>query len=1276
MRTRKRKKTIRAGLLSFSLVLVSWIHALRGEVPVSFVDIHLYSRSMEDVVIVTINGITCPSVSRLFPENRVIIDNGRIEERHNYEGRRGVQEKSKGFPTTIILLNRQSERICGLERGLLVLNNAKNESLVTDFYITHFCIDCEETEFSLRFRQDSSSLWNARTSFVGPVVNFGNHNVNDDVLCNYRKYQTSRHHVVKIGSTDANKFLTVRVIPSSDNLLLTPDPFAKTESQSRSLQTNYGIGSFENTEKKSYEQRSKQVRSTPRLPVVTGLFDPTPEDDYDVTYNIGSDVVDGRQFGINDDQCLVPFDECCENKDCLSVQDICVHRHCIDDGYLRITLKWVGDDDLDLFVLTPGGAEISYNHILDPVTLGRFGEDTVQLGFGHHVENIYFPIDGAPAGRYTFFVRPLITVEGRDLWTIDVVEGGIVVLSNSGEGASPELLYFRQAQAPTPYFSTETPADSPNRPPLEAPNLSPAQTTLQPGGIPMGPPTRSPQNDVDCSLFSSECCADNDCEQSTTMCIQRTCITDGNPRITLLWEGDSDLNLFVITPSGVEISADSVYDEISRGRYERDVDQSFLGPHVESVYFPLLGSPIGEYEYGVSSISQNDAGVPWVIEIYEGGQLVETREGTGESNSLTYLRSDGIVGPARPQPSPPECNSAQDECCVDSDCAASQVCVQRLCANEGSLRVTLEWVGDDNYDLFVETPSGAVISQDLKYDPQSGGEFGETSPQLTFGFQLEYVFFPTSGAPLGTYHFFVESTTTRGVGADVWKVRIYELGQLVQEESGIGDSRQYDYQRVMLPTPPTPFPVSSSPFPNPALPVDAPFQAGRPSRICPTEFECCDTSDCTDPSLICIQRTCLRSGDFVIDLKWTGNDSLHLVVITPLQDAISVQNPFDQESGGLHQSDPYQPGFGFHVERVVFPTGPPSGSYSFFVKSTMTDGDEDRWILKVYDSNQLATFEVGTGDSRTFLYNYEQGGSPSTPFPSTPNEPPPLPPSSLPEDCGSEVCKVGEEACVQETCVPEGNPRVTLHWTGNDDLGLVVVTPDGTIISADSPFDPISGGRFGHTDAAEDAGMQKEFGKHQENIFFPLMGGPVGVYQYYVTVPRVQGSDDSWIVSVAVGGVDVELQQGSGISNVFTFRYLGGIDLPGPQPGTCSSSSDCGSSQVCIDQYCLEEGNPHFILAYSGNDDLDLYVITPIETTIYSQNRDDVPSGGKFKDNGKGNGVQDTPGTHIEYVFFAPNIGPSVSTSTMSKLFDPPMTTTLGRSQSLFRVKLLVSNLE
>ena len=89
---------------------------------------------------------------------------------------------------------------------------------------------------------------------------------------------------------------------------------------------------------------------------------------------------------------------------------------------------------------------------------------------------------------------------------------------------------------------------------------------------------------------------------------------------------------------------------------------------------------------------------------------------------------------------------------------------------------------------------------------------------------------------------------------------------------------------------------------------------------------------------------------------------------------------------------------------------------------------------------------------------------------------------------------------------------------------------------------------------------------------------------------------------------------------------LGFREAPGSQLAAWSSSSDCGLSQVCIEQFCVEQGTHQFILAYSGDDDLDLYVITPIGTTIFSQNHDDVPSGGKFGDNGSGDGVQDIPG--------------------------------------------------
>ncbi|KAG7360430.1 CD80-like C2-set immunoglobulin domain containing protein [Nitzschia inconspicua] len=1225
MRIQKRRRYSRVCLtLSLSLVLgsTSIIPALRGGVVASHLDVHLHYSSVWDAVIVALNDTRkCPTVSELFPENTIILNGGRIE--------RQKDDAWNDLTTTavIALLDLQTLRICDRQRGHVVSNSFSSDN---NFRITNMCMGCDEGPLPVhlddpRFDLISSTLAVDRSSFP-------------------RKYQIARY-LVHSRSAKSHENLTIRIDPSS-GLYLTPEPGHQFPHTHRILESEYGIGTSDAKERDDDNIHNPQIRTTARLPILTGTLETPKQSLRDVVYTIGTSAANSRQSSNtfdDEDRCMVPLHECCENKDCLLEGEICIHRNCIDNAFLRITLKWVGDDDLDLYVVTPGGAEISFKNQFDPDSLGRFGESSDQVGSGYHVENVYFPIN-APSGTYSFFVRPLITVDSRDHWTIDVVEDGIVVLSNSGFGASSNFQYTRQLQAPSPGSQSPTYIESPSRPPLGSPSTSPVEN--RPTSVET--PTRAP-NINDCSLFSNECCVDSDCLISTALCIQGTCISDGNPRFTLIWEGDDDLNLFVRTPAGAEISADNTFDEESQGKYEQDVDQSFYGHHVASIFFPLLGTATGAYEYGVRSISQHGTIDQWFVEVSEGGELVETRAGSGDSVIFTYVRRNGIDGPQRPQPMPPSCNLTQDQCCVSSDCpSASQVCIQRLCVTEGSLRITLEWIGDDDYDLFVETPSGFILSQDSNFDPETGGRFGETPSHDVFSFQLEYVSFPSSGAPLGTYQIFVKSATTRGAGADVWKMGIYEFGQLVQQESGIGDSQIYSYQRMLMASSLSPSPVPSPLIQNPEPPTEAPFPLpSQPSRGgCLIEYECCDNLDCLDPVSVCIQRTCIVTGALDFILTWTGNDSLSLVVLTPLQNPISVQSPVDEATGGIFQNDPYQPGFGFHVESIVFQNSPPSGTYSFFVKSTMTVGSEDQWTLKVYNSNELVSFVVGTGDSRTMSYDYQQILAPSSPpFPSTVAPipmvtPTPVPPSIAQEECDSKMCEMGTKVCIQATCVSEGNPRMTLQWTGNDKLGLVVVTPDGTTISSDFTFDPVSGGKFEIPNEWSDNNVQNEFGRQTQNIYFPLSGGPVGVYQYYITRTPGQGPDNSWIITVAIGGNNVEMQQGAGVSDVFVFRYLGGINPPSLEPGGCEVSTDCTPGQFCVEQSCIEQGIPQFVLAYLGDDDLDLYVITPLGTTIFSQNRNDVPSGGRFGDNGNSDGVQDTPGNHIEYVYFAPNQGP------------------------------------
>ncbi|KAL3920945.1 MAG: hypothetical protein SGILL_003010 [Bacillariaceae sp.] len=948
-------------------------------------------------------------------------------------------------------------------------------------------------------------------------------------------------------------------------------------------------------------------------------------------------------------QCQVPIDECCANVDCLLGDDVCVHRNCIDNAYLRITLKWVGNDDLDLFVITPEGQEISINNEFDPVSLGRFGGDADQLGSRYRVETVSFPIDGARSGKYTFYVQPLIVVEGSDGWTIDIVEDGKTVLTESGYGGSPEFWFFRQSQ---PSLPTTEPVQSPSVPSVGSPAMS-----ANPISAPTVPPTRQPQPDGDCGIITSECCEDQDCPSSLSFCVQRTCITDGNPRMTLLWEGENSLTLFVRTPDGIEISADNSLDEVSGGRCETDADQSFVGPHVESCYFPLLGSPTGIYEYGVRSLSQNGVSTQWYLELYEGGDLVETRNGSGTSAIFAYARSNSIEGPERPVPTPPQCSLDENECCTDSDCSSGEICSQRMCANEGSLRISLEYIGDDDYDLVVQTPNGDMISRIVDYDPESGGRFGDTPQSSNFDFQLEYVYFPTSGAPMGSYEFFVESFATRGVGADVWKVRIYEFGELIQEETGIGTSRTLTYERVLLPTPPVSLP---SLLPNPPSPqVSSPPSPNSMGRYCPDTYECCLAADCSDVTQQCIQRTCISTGALRYDLAWTGNDDLSLVVVTPSpsQNAISFQNPFDEASGGRFQQDPYQPDFGFHVESILFPASPPIGTYSFFVRATVTVENEDRWTLKVYNQNLLVAVEAGTGGSRTYTYDYQSIG---LPVPSNPPFPPsvPSPPSNAPSICGNGIsCNEGTEVCIQGECANEGNPRFSLQWTGDDNLGLMVTTPGGVAINAAFPFDPVSEGAFETNSATDEDGVQDGFGKHLESIFFPLEGGPTGVYRYSVTSPKIVGSEDSWVLSVAVGGNDVEIQRGSGASGVFSFRY-GGIGPPSPTampalspsfPPTldqqecdaavvqCCSTDDCFPSESCTFETCVDEGNPRFTLSWEGSNDLDLYVVTPLFGSVISfSNTEDPLSGGMFGEEFD----QYDFGKHVENIYFPLDGGP------------------------------------
>jgi hypothetical protein len=908
--------------------------------------------------------------------------------------------------------------------------------------------------------------------------------------------------------------------------------------------------------------------------------------------------------------CSSNYDECCSESGCLLDGEICVNRNCIAEGSPRFTLYWEGDDDIDLFVTTPGGEELSFVNFFDPLSGGRVGEETDQFGSGFHVENVFFPKDGSTLGTFNFLVRPISTFQGADKWTVDVVANGEVVMSESGYGESSQFSYRK----------TSTPSSPTNGP---APTLSPNQRPSDGG-------------DHSCSIFFDECCSDSDCQTGLDLCVQKTCIRDGNPRFTLTWNGDDDLDFFVITPLGTEISNSQTFDALSGGSYENDGDQGQAGAHVENIYFPVSGAPSGQFSYGVRSSNSNGFADPWVIHVYEDGELVDTKLGSGESVLFDYLRN-GFDGPQRPPPESTRCSPLMDDCCLDSDCDSDdEICVQRSCIEEGYPRITLTWTGDDDLDLRVVTPNGAVLSRQNEFDPVSGGRFKADRDQSEFGFHVETVNFPDIS---GKLKFFVKSRTTRGAGADIWNLAVYESDTMVQDHSGFGDSRDFFYHR----------------------------DDNLDEKQCPNE--CCADYDCS-PSELCVQRSCIADGALRFTLTWTGNDYIGLRVVTPEQTPISSMNPIDDNSGGFFEEDPARGSFGFHVENVVFMgSSIQEGEYRYSARSKRTFGAQDDWELRIYAYAQLVGLRRGKGDSISFTYFFDSkdtfppsaapptGSETLSPTPSSLTNPPSaaFEPTGLTEipsanpSINLEICEPLTDqccddsdcgplqVCVQRICIDEGNPRFTLQWTGNDDLDLVVKTPLGSIVSF-LQDDPISGGSFGP------GGDQFGFGLHVESIRFK--GDSAGIFEFFVDAFLETGEADMWKVSVFVDGQEVDSLEGTGNSSK-TYLYMptgasssqtssnetkSSLSPTTPTfDGDCYNANDCVVGiETCVNQVCISLGNPRFTLTWTGDDVLDLDIETPSGSFISFRRPMDEISGGIYEEDGN----QDSFGLHVENIVF------------------------------------------
>jgi hypothetical protein len=116
--------------------------------------------------------------------------------------------------------------------------------------------------------------------------------------------------------------------------------------------------------------------------------------------------------------------------------------------FLHILTCLLCADDLDLHVVTPGGAEVWYSNKIDYDSGGELDHDDIPLedAFGNPiqnwVENVNFPTDGtSPQGTYTFFVVNYNQVQSADPWEVKSYLGDTVAgayqgtLGHKGESA-------------------------------------------------------------------------------------------------------------------------------------------------------------------------------------------------------------------------------------------------------------------------------------------------------------------------------------------------------------------------------------------------------------------------------------------------------------------------------------------------------------------------------------------------------------------------------------------------------------------------------------------------------------------------------------------------------------------------------------------------------------------------------------------------------------------------------------------------------------------------
>ncbi|HSQ37302.1 MAG TPA: DUF6777 domain-containing protein, partial [Acidimicrobiia bacterium] len=113
----------------------------------------------------------------------------------------------------------------------------------------------------------------------------------------------------------------------------------------------------------------------------------------------------------------------------------------VGTGDVQVTLLWAHDSDMDLHVIDPDGFEIYFSADVSP-SGGELDVDDIPADgdLSTHVENIFWPPDGAPPGTYSAFVRNYsMGPAASGSYTLEVRVGGQLIHQETGSVADGEL---------------------------------------------------------------------------------------------------------------------------------------------------------------------------------------------------------------------------------------------------------------------------------------------------------------------------------------------------------------------------------------------------------------------------------------------------------------------------------------------------------------------------------------------------------------------------------------------------------------------------------------------------------------------------------------------------------------------------------------------------------------------------------------------------------------------------------------------------------------------